>query len=622
MPSLVRGQYFRGYLVHPAGDRQSNPCVKNVIQSINTLQNRGESLGFNWGDDYPEVEGSGTKSHWQGIQRLFLPEQEIPYLIVASSHRHFILQNGQLEQISAPAHFAVVAMGSRQNNGLRLRSNRLAPGKLTREVPPNPMDFIAKAQSITLEYDHPGGIQIIGKYLLVGSDGNIGHTRDTALFTLWDLEFPLAPRLVWQWELPGQNANSVGIVRLEDGRYLMLRALTDAKQLEFYLLSNDLEQDPNTYHDKRPWDRWDFSELQSELKNPDSSLDKTWADLGNILGEAGYQNTNLIKECESGQLYLVASHGRRPTLGGADFVDAYRLDVPLNRPDPDQPGQGVIITKVAKRQMFPEDNAGERGGDLQAAGGVYISPNNKLYFYATEHGVTGAGGFVKMIEFAPEIPLEQVENIDDAWVRLYAEKNFQGRYIALDYIDRHLLNYKDFSTIENFQNQASSIIYAIPPDFNLRLYAETDQQGGFFDLKGSGKVEKIPDLAPMKFSNGDSLNNHVNSAIWMISITQIARETGQFISPSFKLLQNFPNPFNSETLIEYELTKETHIRLEIITIEGRLIKTLVNEKQSPGVYTVRWDGTDYLGQQVASGIYFYQLSSDDSKIVRKLSLIR
>ncbi|NIR47882.1 hypothetical protein GWO43_05460, partial [candidate division KSB1 bacterium] len=331
--------FFRGDLSTPQGSENCNPCVENIIDAVNTLRNHGASLGFHWGANYPKVKGAGTQSHWQGIQRLPMMGLEVPYLVVSSSHRDFALTlDGEVVQLSGPAHFAVVQMGSRANDGRRLRSNRLEFGKLTRDVAPHSSDLIVNAQAITKDYDHPGGMQAIGKYLLVGCDGNINHSRNAALFTLWDMSHPLKPIEVWtdpRWELPQQNANSVGIVRLEGGRYLMVRALSHAKNLEFYILSDNLEESPGSYHDGIPWDHWHYSELQSELRRSDGSFDRDWADLGSVFGDAGYQNTNLITECGTGELYLIATHGRRPeSFGGDDFVDLYRVDVPVERPDP------------------------------------------------------------------------------------------------------------------------------------------------------------------------------------------------------------------------------------------------------------------------------------------------
>ncbi|RMF60006.1 MAG: T9SS C-terminal target domain-containing protein [Calditrichaeota bacterium] len=622
---VADGPFLRGYLETPEGSEVCNPCVENAIEALNTLNSRGQSLGFNWGADYPTVAGAGTQNHWQGIQRLPARGLDFPYLVVCSSHRDFILSGGEIEQISGPARFAIVELASRSATTGRLRSNRLRFGKLTREVRPADKDRIVLGQIISREYDHPGGMQMVGSYLLVGTDGNIGHDRNTALFTLWDLSNPLEPRQVWdpRWELPGRNANSVGITRLADGNYLMVRALGDAKELEFYILDSDLETSPASYHDGTPWDRWRHKELRSELLKPDGSLDLKWADLGGIFGDAGYQNTSIVTECGTGKLYLVASHGRRPGgLGGSDFVDLYRLDVPVEHPDPDADNTGVIITKVAHRQLFPGQNAGTRQGDLQAAAGTYISPDHKLYFYATEHGATGEGRFVTMIEFAPEVPRERAHTLDEAYVELFSEPNFDGRSIFLDYVDRRLRDYHDFGNIEEFDDLAASAIFAIPPGAELRVFAERNESGAYLDLVGTGQAVRIADFDSLLMSDGQTASHRISSAKWIEQGPVTAAATSDNIPFFFELYQNYPNPFNPETIIDYRLDRPADVKIEIYDIRGHLVKTLVDQRQPAGSYSVKWNGKDDLGQDVASGTYLCQLKSGELVKVRQLTLLR
>lgn len=72
----------------------------------------------------------------------------------------------------------------------------------------------------------------------------------------------------------------------------------------------------------------------------------------------------------------------------------------------------------------------------------------------------------------------------------------------------------------------------------------------------------------------------------------------------FSLRSNYPNPFNSSTIIEYEISEYSDIELNVYDITGRELETLVNEEQGPGVYKVRFDSKDY-----SSGIYFYKLKT-------------
>ena len=91
----------------------------------------------------------------------------------------------------------------------------------------------------------------------------------------------------------------------------------------------------------------------------------------------------------------------------------------------------------------------------------------------------------------------------------------------------------------------------------------------------------------------------------------------------FALLQNFPNPFNPETTIGYELAESADVTLQIYNVVGQVVRTLMAaEPQSVGRYQVRWDGMDDRGMPVSSGIYFYQISAGKFQDVRKLMLLK
>ena len=90
----------------------------------------------------------------------------------------------------------------------------------------------------------------------------------------------------------------------------------------------------------------------------------------------------------------------------------------------------------------------------------------------------------------------------------------------------------------------------------------------------------------------------------------------------YKLKQNYPNPFNAGTVILYQLGKRTLVELSIFDILGRKIRVLINEIQTTGFHSIRWDGLNESKTQVASGVYFYQLKAGDFVDTKKLLLVR
>ena len=94
-----------------------------------------------------------------------------------------------------------------------------------------------------------------------------------------------------------------------------------------------------------------------------------------------------------------------------------------------------------------------------------------------------------------------------------------------------------------------------------------------------------------------------------------------------QLLANYPNPFNPETWIPYELATDTNVKLTIYNAHGVVVRTLKLGHQTAGYYTGRdraayWDGRNSFGELVASGLYFYQLETDKTSSMRKMVILK
>ena len=94
--------------------------------------------------------------------------------------------------------------------------------------------------------------------------------------------------------------------------------------------------------------------------------------------------------------------------------------------------------------------------------------------------------------------------------------------------------------------------------------------------------------------------------------------------PEAGLYQNSPNPFGAGgTTIQFSISNfQFPISLGVYDISGKLVRTLVDERREPGRHTVRWDGKDWAGEEVASGIYFYRLTVGDYSVCKKLTVLR
>jgi hypothetical protein len=102
------------------------------------------------------------------------------------------------------------------------------------------------------------------------------------------------------------------------------------------------------------------------------------------------------------------------------------------------------------------------------------------------------------------------------------------------------------------------------------------------------------------------------------STSGISTAVNEGTSPGrYQLYQNYPNPFNPVTTINYEIDVSGKVILKIFDVLGREIKTLVEENKQPGNYSVSFNG-----QNLPSGIYFYQLNSNNEIAIKKMVLLK
>ncbi|MBD3290998.1 T9SS type A sorting domain-containing protein, partial [candidate division KSB1 bacterium] len=85
--------------------------------------------------------------------------------------------------------------------------------------------------------------------------------------------------------------------------------------------------------------------------------------------------------------------------------------------------------------------------------------------------------------------------------------------------------------------------------------------------------------------------------------------TSAILPAAFSLGQNFPNPFNPDTKIKYQLPINSYVQISVYNVTGKLVKTLVNENQQAGFQSVTWHGKDDKGFDVSSGVYLYQIKA-------------
>ena len=164
-------------------------------------------------------------------------------------------------------------------------------------------------------------------------------------------------------------------------------------------------------------------------------------------------------------------------------------------------------------------------------------------------------------------------------------------------------------------------------------FLDTLPTGGTFVQNGKGvgvftfrTALNAKGVYTLRFKADDGCGNSTGSITLMDTVlwgtTGISSEEQNVLPEEYALSQNYPNPFNPVTTITLDLPKASSVRLEVFNVLGQRIRTLVDQRMSPGRYHVDWDGTNESGISVATGIYFYRLETSDFVETKKMLLMK
>jgi hypothetical protein len=107
-----------------------------------------------------------------------------------------------------------------------------------------------------------------------------------------------------------------------------------------------------------------------------------------------------------------------------------------------------------------------------------------------------------------------------------------------------------------------------------------------------------------------------------VNTTVASADEGSILPSEYALFQNYPNPFNPSTQIAFDVPTSEFVMLRVYNLLGQDVQTLINKSMTPGRYTVEWNGSDMLNNDVASGVYFYELRGESFISRKKMLLIR
>ena len=258
-----------------------------------------------------------------------------------------------------------------------------------------------------------------------------------------------------------------------------------------------------------------------------------------------------------------------------------------------------------------------------------------------------------------EINYHSSDDFDSGdWVELHNQSNLDidiSQWEFMDSDDSHIFTINDgivlgsgeylvlcrdssdFSQIyPNVQNFIGEIDFGFSNGGELlRLLDDTEGLVDFvsYDDSAPWPVEADGGGVTLELLNPTLDNNSFES--WAVSSVELgtpgqqnssfdalSNDANRLLPSVFALHQNYPNPFNPSTNINYDLPQESHVTVTIFDIIGKHVKTLVQDNQSAGFKTIRWDGKNQKDENVAAGMYVYQIKSGLNVLSKKMILLR
>ena len=350
---------------HAASDRR---CLQDVSAALLALPSQGSDAGFHLAPGTSERSDPTPSKHWQGVQRLRDTAAGPVRLVVSRDQMPCETPRGEC------GGFVVAELSS-------LSASASPPG--------NPSAVPTSGDRVVLEraipdprFDHAGGIQVAGHLLALGLE----RGAELSQVLVFDMSDPLKPReLARTEERPGQGAGAIALELLDTGKVLLFVGGWDSDRIDIYRSTTAIAE---TKQDTR------------------FVLEDSWTkqELGADKDALAYQNINLLAQCDGARFLLAL--GRRERTHRADL---YRAELAH-----EQDTANWQFSQKLTRSF----SCGARGSDevhcnFAAAAGAYITEDQTLLLYATEHENTGglrpgtdttasARGYVKLREFAPE----------------------------------------------------------------------------------------------------------------------------------------------------------------------------------------------------------------------------
>jgi len=247
-----------------------------------------------------------------------------------------------------------------------------------------------------------------------------------------------------------------------------------------------------------------------------------------------------------------------------------------------------------------------------------------LMMFAINYGQVSKGGKAPAPAALNEITLKVIPRGDDAVtveIHMAGNGTLQGVHVPLRWNENVLrpLGMHEGSLMTK-QNRTSMVLSAKPGEVDAAVF------GAGSGISGEGLLASIDfqvigkgddGVAPGEIVARDA-KNHEQS----INGSVVSGETPNALPARTVLHANYPNPFNPKTTLSFTLAKAGHVLLQVYSLDGRRVATLVNEDMTPGLHAMQWTGLDDSGKSVSSGTYLVRLVAPDVSSSERITLLK
>ena len=220
---------------------------------------------------------------------------------------------------------------------------------------------------------------------------------------------------------------------------------------------------------------------------------------------------------------------------------------------------------------------------------------------------------------------EGAHNLTPEYTYIYSDAEKQaGSLLTCLYYDFNSDNFPEFKITKRYGSypyREAFRILDLKTNLNIIDFDNSTSSYDYYtisDIDNDGTIELVVRKEPYPSTGNYELlvyNTGINLAMNNLCDDNIKVN-------NFLLNQNYPNPFNQSTKMQFLISQNANVKLVIYDIQGRIVKTLVNEWLLTGSYEKDWNGQNEFGLQVSSGTYFYKLYIDGRQITKKMIILK